>query len=77
MLLSPFFSYENANTKKEALTVELSFKSWHVWLLHNIFLLRYALKIPLLDDLLNYGTNTMVQNGTLSPSNGLVFNIAQ
>jgi len=39
-------------------------------------LLFCALKIPLLGDLLNYGTNTMLNNGTSSPPSGLVLNIA-
>jgi hypothetical protein len=34
------------------------------------FLLYYALKIPLLDALLNYGTSTMLKNGTPSPPSG-------
>jgi hypothetical protein len=76
MLCSLFFSYGNANTKKEALTMEFPLTLWPVWLLQNLFLLCYALKIPLLDALLNYGTSTMLKNGTLSPPSGLVFNIA-
>jgi hypothetical protein len=39
------------------------------------FLLCYDLKILLLDALLNYGTNTMLKNGTLSPPSGPMFNI--
>jgi hypothetical protein len=38
-------------------------------------LLFYALKIPLLGFMLNYGTNTMLKNGTLSLPSGPVFNI--
>jgi hypothetical protein len=40
-------------------------------------LLCYALKISLLGALLNYGTNTMLKNGTPSPPSIPVFNIAQ
>jgi hypothetical protein len=40
-------------------------------------LLCYALKIPLLGDLLNYGTNTVLKNGTPSPPSDPVFNIAR
>jgi hypothetical protein len=46
MIFSLSFSYENANTKKEALTMEFP--------------------LTLLDSLLNYGTSTMIKNGTLS-----------
>jgi hypothetical protein len=34
-------------------------------------LLYYSLKIPLLGALLNYGTNTMLKNGTPSPPSNL------
>jgi hypothetical protein len=37
----------------------------------------YALQIPLLGALLNYGTNTMLKNGIPSPPSYLVFNIAR
>jgi hypothetical protein len=40
-------------------------------------LLCYALKIPLLGDLLKYGTNTMLKNGTPSPPSSLIFNITR
>jgi hypothetical protein len=46
MIFSLLFSYENANTNKEALTLEFP--------------------LTLLDSLLNYGTSTMLKNGTLS-----------
>jgi hypothetical protein len=39
-------------------------------------LLYYSLKIPLLGALLNYGTNTMLRNGTPSPPSGPIFKIA-
>jgi len=39
-------------------------------------LLYYALKIPLLDALLNHGRNTMLRNGTFSPPSGPIFNLA-
>jgi hypothetical protein len=38
-------------------------------------LLYYVLQIPLLGTLLNYGTNTMLKNGTPSPPGDPVFNI--
>jgi hypothetical protein len=77
MLFSLFFSYGNENTKKEALTVELPLEPWPIWLLQNIFLLCYSLKIPLLYSLLNYGTNIMLKNGTPSPSRNTIFKISQ
>jgi hypothetical protein len=40
-------------------------------------LLYYSLKMPLLGDFLNYGTNTMINNGTPSPHGNLVFKISQ
>jgi hypothetical protein len=40
-------------------------------------LLCYALKISLLGVFLNYGTNTVLKNGTPSPPSGMVFNIAR
>jgi hypothetical protein len=45
VIFSLLFSYENANTKKEALTMEFP--------------------LTLIDSLLNYGTSTMLKNGTL------------
>jgi hypothetical protein len=39
-------------------------------------LLCYGLKIPFPGALLNYGTNTMLKNGTSSPPSGPIFNIA-
>jgi hypothetical protein len=77
MLCSFFFSYGNANTKKEALIVEFPLTLYPIWLLRNIFLLFYSLKIPLLATLLNYGTSIMPKNGIPSPPSGMVFNIAQ
>jgi hypothetical protein len=77
MLCSLFFSYVNVDIKKETLTVELPFTLCPLWLLQNIFILFYALKIPLLDALLNYETNTMLMNGTPSPPNNPIFNISQ
>jgi hypothetical protein len=41
------------------------------------FLLYYSLRIPLLGSLLNYGTNAMLNNGTLSPTSDQIFNIAR
>jgi hypothetical protein len=73
MLCSLFFSYENANTKKEALTMEFPFTLWLKWLQQNLLpLLCY--QIPLLDAFLNYGTSTMLNNGALSPPNNPLFN---
>ena len=40
-------------------------------------LLCYSLKIPLLFSLLNYGTNSMLNNGTPFPPSGQLFNIAR
>jgi len=40
-------------------------------------LLFNALKITLLDAMLNYGTNTMLKNGTPYPLSDLVFNITR
>jgi hypothetical protein len=57
--------------------MEFPLTLWPEWLLQNLFLLYYALKIPLLDALLNYGTSTMLKNGTPSPPSGPVFNIAR
>jgi hypothetical protein len=53
--------YSNANTKKEALT---SFDIVACMVVAEFILLFYSLKILLLHDLLNYGTNTMLMNGT-------------
>jgi hypothetical protein len=77
MLFSLFFSYGNANTKKEQLTIELLSTLWHVWLLHYIFLLCYSLKMLLLDAHINYGTSTMLKNGTPSLPSGYTLNIDQ
>jgi len=76
MLYYLLFSYGNANTNK-TLIVELPLTQWLVGLLQIFFLLFYALKITLLDALLNYGTNTMLRNGTPSTPSDLVFNIAR
>jgi hypothetical protein len=76
MLCSLFFSYGNENTKKVTLTVDFPLKMWLVWMLQNIFILCYALKIPLLDAFLNYGTNTLLKNENPSPPSSLIFNIA-
>jgi hypothetical protein len=75
MLCSLFLSYGNENTKKEALTVEFPLTLWPIWMMHNIFLLFYVVKIPLLDSFINYETSTMLNNGTLSHSSRLIFNI--
>jgi hypothetical protein len=45
MLCFLSFNYGNENTKKETLSVELHFTLWPIWLLQNIFLLSYSLKI--------------------------------
>jgi hypothetical protein len=68
MLYSLFFSYEMQVERKGALNMEFPLTPWLEWLLKNIF--------PLLDSLLNYGTITMLKNGTFSPLGGVVFNIA-
>jgi hypothetical protein len=75
MLFFLFSSYGNVNTKKEALTMEFPLILWPAWMIHNIFLC-YDLKIPLLYSLLNYEKNTMLNNGTPSPSSDMVFNIS-
>jgi hypothetical protein len=36
MLFSLFFSYENANTKKGALTMEFPLTLWPEWMLQNL-----------------------------------------
>jgi hypothetical protein len=74
--LLSFLQLWNADTKKEALTMEVHLTLRPIWLLQKLLLLCYSPKIPLLDALLNYGTTAMLNNGTLSPYSGLVFNIA-
>jgi hypothetical protein len=41
----------------------------------SFLLLYFSLKIPLPGSLLNYGKNTMLNNGTPSPPHGPLFNI--
>jgi hypothetical protein len=76
LLYSLFFSYENANIKKGALIVEFPLTIWLEWLLWNIITPLLFSQIPLLNYLLNYGTSTMLKNGTPSLPSGSVFNIA-
>jgi hypothetical protein len=75
MLCSLFFSYENANTKKGALTMEFPLTLWPEWMLQNLLPPLLCSQIPLLDALLNYGTSTMLKDGTPSPPSGPIFNI--
>jgi hypothetical protein len=70
MLWSLFFSYENENKKKMALTMEFPMTT-----IDSSSYPFYALKSHSLDALLNYGISTIQKNGTLSPLNGSVFNI--
>ena len=73
--LLSFLQYENANTKKGALTMELPLTLWLESLLQNLPPLLCS-QVPILDVFLYYGTNTMLKNGTLSPHSGPIFNIA-
>jgi hypothetical protein len=64
MLCSLFFSYGKCKYKERGTHYGVSFDIVAEWMLQNLLLLCYALKIPLLDALLNYGTSTMLKNGT-------------
>jgi hypothetical protein len=77
MLCSLFLSYVNVDINKETLTVELPFTLCPVWILQYLFILFYDLKIPILDALLNYETNTILMNGTPSPPNNPISNTTQ
>jgi hypothetical protein len=61
MIFSLFFSYENENTKKGTLTMEFPMTLWPEWLLQNLLPPLLCSQIQLLDDLLNYGTSTMLK----------------
>jgi hypothetical protein len=65
MFLSLFFDYGIANTKKKAIIMELSLTLWPKWMLSNCLPPLLCSQIPLLDVMLNYGTSTMLKNGTL------------
>jgi len=73
MFCSLFFSYETQVQRKGALTMALPLTLWPEWLLHNLLPPLLCCQIPLLDALLNYGTSSMLKNGTLSPPSGLLF----
>jgi hypothetical protein len=74
LLLSLFFK---CKYKERGTLCGVSFDTMAYMDTKKYLLLCYDLKLPLLGALLNYGTNTMLNNGTLSPPSSSIFNIGQ
>jgi hypothetical protein len=74
LLYSLFFK---CKYKERCTLCGVSFDTMECMVAIKYILLYYYLKITLPCVILNYGTNTMLKNGTPSPPNGPVFNITQ
>jgi hypothetical protein len=72
----PFFLFFKCKYKERGTHCGVSFDIV-AYMAAKESLLFYSLKIPLLDSLVNDGTNTMLKNATLYPRSDPVFNIAQ